>query len=174
MDNKSHTVPSTEAGGPPSAPPIDRSLVVPPANAAFMLAFAAVVVLALLGFFGRSQRSASAQSADLALSVDYPSRLRYEQLSPLVLLVSNASAQVLDTLTVHFDPAYLSQFSQIEMVPSADRPWEVELLDVKPGETRRISMELQGDRYGRHSGTVSAGAQNVDSVSVRISSFIFP
>lgn len=174
MEKESHTLASSEAEGPPSAPPIDRRFEMPVVNAVFMCAFAAVVVLALLGVFGRSQRSASAQSAGLALSIEYPSRFRYEQLSPLVLRVSNTAPQEIDTLTVRFDVAYLSQFSQIEMVPSADRPWEVDLLDVMPGETRRVSMELQGERYGRHSGFVSASASNTDSVSVRISTFTFP
>jgi hypothetical protein len=108
------------------------------------------------------------------LSADYPTRFRYKQINPIHLLVTNRSAGTIDALTVAFDTAYMARFSAVVITPSPGRAWEVELTGVRPGETRRIHVQLQGERYGRHRGTIAAYFPGSDTVRVPVSTTVFP
>ena len=134
-----------------------------------------VPVLAVLGVFGETRGREARASAELALRVEYPARYRYKQISALEVFVENVSAGALDTVVVAFDPDYVRRFSTPTFIPSLEEPFEVELLDVKPGETRLVWAELQGERYGRHRGTIEAyrlGSR--DTARVPISTLIYP
>lgn len=132
-------------------------------------------ILALLGVFGETRGSADDMGAEIALRVEYPTRYRYKQIHPVEVAVENTSARTLDTVVVAFDPAYVRRFSTPAFIPSPTEPFEVELLDVRPGEVRRVWAELQGEHYGRHRGTIEAyQAGGTDTTSVSVSTFIFP
>jgi hypothetical protein len=89
------------------------------------------------------------------VDVQYPTRIRYKQIDPIRITVKNRTTEKLGTLTVALDRTYVEAFSDVRAVPSFARPWEVELHEVRPGETRRVEVVLQGERYGLHRGTVS-------------------
>lgn len=133
---------------------------------------AIVPILALAGAFGESWRVEEATSASLDATVHYPSRYRYKQLNSIEVWVTNRGAAAVDTLTVALDSALANRFSTVRAIPSFREPWEVELTDVLPGETRLVVIELQGERYGRHVGDLEL--MGLDTVAVPLSIRIFP
>lgn len=134
-----------------------------------------VPILALLGVFGESREVVEGRSDELRMTVEYPTLYRYKQIDRVQVLVTNESNTTLDTVVVAFDPAYVSRFSTLMFIPSAKVPFDVELLDVGPGQTRRVWAELQGEAYGRHRGTIEAYRQGgLDTARVFVSTVIFP
>ncbi len=133
----------------------------------------AIPIAALLGLFGERTALARAKTANLDVVVNYPERFRYRQVQPLHLSVRNRSAQLLDTVNIAFDTAYISRFSSVRFEPPVKKAYAVELTDVKPNETRFVSVELWGQDYGIHHGAITVRARS-DSVIVRIRTFVFP
>lgn len=134
-----------------------------------------VPILALFGVFGESRDVVASRSAELGMTVEYPTRYRYKQIDRVQVLIENESNAALDTVVVAFDPAYISRFSTLMFIPSASEPFDVELLDVGPGEARRVWAEIQGEAYGRHSGTIEAYTPGGrDTARVFVSTIIFP
>lgn len=134
-----------------------------------------IPVLALFGVFGEAWDRLDDVSAELALRVEYPTRYRYKQINTLEVSVENISGSPLHTVVVAFDPAYVRRFSTLMFIPSPTEPFVVEFLDMAPGETRRVWAEFQGERYGRHRGTIEAyhvGSQ--DTARVSVNTLIYP
>ena len=134
-----------------------------------------IPVLALLGVFGESSDQVRDETGELSLYVDYPTRYRYKQINTVEVFVRNRTPETIDTVLVALDASYAERFSTLMFIPAATEPFEVELLDVAPQETRRVWVEIQGEHYGRHRGDLKAyrpGA--VDTARVSLSTFIFP
>lgn len=132
-------------------------------------------VLALLGVFGETWDHVEDAGAELTLRVEYPTRYRYKQINTVQVFVQNTASSTLDTVVVAFDPAYIRRFSTLMFIPSPKQPFEIELLDVKPGETRLVWVELQGEQYGRHQGTIEAyRPASLDTARVVVNTLIFP
>lgn len=134
---------------------------------------AAIPVLTLFGAFGESRASGRAASSALEITVRYPSRFRYRQVQSLDVTVRNVSARILDTVTLSLDTAYISRFSSVRIVPAPRDAYVVELIDVKPAESRLVTAELWGERYGSHTGRITA-ATHSDSASTLIRTMVFP
>src|SRR5256885_5271913 len=100
-------------------------------------------------------------------------RFRYRQVQPLHLSVRNVSTQPLDTITVSFDTAYISRFSSVRFDPPTKKAYAIELTGVKPMESRFIAVELWGQDYGMHRGSIVARA-GTDSAVLRFRTFVFP
>lgn len=158
---------------PPAAPEIQPRIRIRAAQAVGMILLAILPVLALLDVFGDSVAEARASGSQLELRVNYPARFRYKTIHPIEVQVINRFDRPLDRVIVKFDENYLSQFSNVQLTPAADKAYEVELRDVQPGEERVISVEIQAERYWRHRGTVTATA-GPDSVTARLETFTFP
>jgi hypothetical protein len=134
-----------------------------------------IPVLALFGVFGETWERADDANAVLRLHVEYPTRYRYKQINTMEVSLENVSDSPIDTVVVSFDPAYVRHFSTLTFIPSPTEPFEVELLDVAPGETRLVWAELQGERYGRHRGAIDAyQAGSLDTARVSVSTLILP
>lgn len=134
-----------------------------------------VPILALLGVFGETLERVEAAGIDLALEVEYADRYRYKQINTAEAWVENRSGMQLDTVVVAFDEAYARQFSTLTFIPSATKPFEVELYDLAPGERRLVWAELQAERYGRHTGDLRVYVPGrADTTSVTLSTFVFP
>lgn len=116
----------------------------------------------------------TAASTELDVRIDYATRYRYKMYNEMQVFVRNTSAQPIDTVTVAFDSAYISRFSDLAFIPSANQAFEVDLTDVQPGEVRQVWVELQGEYYGRHSGEVTATSGGPDTARARVSTIIFP
>lgn len=134
-----------------------------------------IPILALLNVFGETRDYAEDSSSEVRLRVEFPTRYRYKQIESLQVEIENVSQDVIDTLIVVFDRTYVESFSTPTFIPSASRPFEVEVSNIEPGSTRRIWAELQGESYGRHIGWVAAYRKGrLDTARVDIATFIFP
>lgn len=171
---KTPTIQPSEVAPPPQAPEMDRTIDLPPKRWLGIGMLALIVGLAAFGVFGERRGAAQGRSASLDLRVEYPTRFRYKQIDPLRIFVTNRSARPIDTLTVSFDTAYIAPFSNVTFTPSASRAWEVQLAGVRPGETRRIQVGLQAERYGHHTGAVAAFFAGSDSAKAEVGTFVFP
>jgi hypothetical protein len=134
---------------------------------------AVIPVLALFGVFGERRADASSSSHVLEMRVRYPSRFRYRQIESLDVTVRNISSRTLDTVSVSIDTAYVTRFSSVRIEPTPREPFVVALINLRPMETRLVTAELWGERYGSHNGRISASAQ-ADTVSTLVHTFVFP
>src|SRR5687767_4803764 len=103
--------PPVETSSPPPAPEIPRRVRMRPLHWVGMAVITAIPVCAAFGLFGSSRGTAGASSS-IEVTVDYPTRCRYEVLELLEVRVRNRSGQTLEQVTVVFDPSYMNGFSQ--------------------------------------------------------------
>lgn len=130
-------------------------------------------VLALAGVFGDGRTSLDQVGDVLAMHVDAPSRIRYGTTHQLTVSIRNGSAQRLDSLVVSFDSAYVTRFQDVVITPAVHHPFSTILTDVAPHETRVVTIELRGAKYGAHRGRVVARSAS-DSVQAWVRTFTFP
>lgn len=163
---------------PPKAPDVSRNFRLYNFQYVGMAVMLLIPILALAGAFGESFTTVEAVSRDLRLTVDYPTRYRYKMLNSLTAEVENLTETDVPLLTVRFDRAYIDRFSTVVFTPAAARItatlYEVELQDVGAGETQVVTVELQGERYGLHTGDVTVGAEGLEPVRLDVSTIIFP
>jgi hypothetical protein len=133
----------------------------------------AIPILALFGIFGETRAHAHATSGSIDLEVSYPARFRYRQVQSLRASVRNLSQVMADTVRVSFDTAYVASFSSVRFDPAAKSAYTVDLTDIKPSESRLVSVELWGQEYGNHRGTIVA-SRGSDSAIVRLRTLVFP
>jgi hypothetical protein len=156
------------------APPVERRFALDRFQVPGLILLALIPLLAIAGAFGESHAEVDVRTGNLAVHVHHPSRLRFEQISTMDVLVTNAGAARIDTLVVSIDTAYLSRFSGVTLTPSATAPFEVELTDVAPGESRQVHVEMDAMRPGRHRGAVRVRAGGVDVATLDIATIVFP
>ena len=158
---------------PPQPPRIRRRFHLAPWRWLGLGVMLLVPVLALFGLFGERWATAERLSTSLLVQVEYPTRYRYKMLNAITVRVRNRSPQALDTVTVAFDTGYVLRFSTVIFTPSVSRAFEVPLTNVAPGETRLVTAEIQGEKYGRHEGTVTVTA-GTDSAAIPVHTTIWP
>jgi hypothetical protein len=134
---------------------------------------AAIPVLTLFGAFGESRHAVRVTSSALEMTVRYPSRFRYRQVQSLEVTVRNRSGRALDTVSVSLDTAYITRFSSVRIEPAPRETYVVKLVDLAPHQSRLVSAELWGERYGSHKGRIVAAA-GADSASTEIRTIVFP
>jgi hypothetical protein len=159
---------------PPEAPDIERRFKLHAYQVIGLPLLVLIPVLALAGVFGETRASTDQVTGSLHVQVDYPKRLRYSTASRLTVLVTNRSTFPLDSLAVSFDPAYLSGFSDLTFTPEADRAFSCDLLDLSPGEERRVIVEYRGRAYWRRPGRIVVKGAGADSAALDISTFVYP
>jgi len=133
----------------------------------------AIPVLTLFGVFGERRDVARASSRSVEMTVRYPSRFRYRQVQSLDVAVRNVSGRALDSVSVSLDTAYISRFSSVRIEPAAQVAYVVSLTDLKPMESRLVTAELWGQRYGSHTGRIVA-ATRADTARIVIRTLVFP
>jgi hypothetical protein len=134
---------------------------------------ALIPILAMLGVFGNSTNTIAVASPAVGIAVTYPERMRYRQTEPLEISVVNRGARTLDSVLVLVDTSYLSRFIGVHGNPAPTMDFAIPLYSVQPGESRLISIELTGDRYWRHPGTVIV-ATGAERTTVTLSTLVFP
>ncbi len=133
----------------------------------------AIPVFAAFGVFGQGSSTVDYRGSPLAMSVEYPPRIRHGTLENVTVRVTNRGPALLDTVTVQFDSGYVARFSDPQFLPSTTDAYEVELARLGPGETRSIRLGLRANEYGRHRGRIAA-AHADDTARVTISTIVFP
>jgi hypothetical protein len=134
---------------------------------------AAIPLLTLFGVFGERRETARAVSPSVEMSVHYPSRFRYRQVESLDVSVRNVSGRALDTVRVSLDTGYITRFSSVRIEPAPRVAFVVTLTDLAPAETRLVTAELWGERYGSHDGRIVA-TTHADSALAVIRTIVFP
>lgn len=130
-------------------------------------------VLASAGVFGESWRVERASVGALSVVVSYPSRFRYKQLNQIEVQVRNTSGTALDSVKVSLDTSFATRFSTVASVPPLERAFELSIAAIPPSASRLAIIEIQAERYGRHSGTLTI-ASAPDTVRVPLAVLIFP
>ncbi|HSA57133.1 MAG TPA: hypothetical protein VLE53_15580 [Gemmatimonadaceae bacterium] len=159
---------------PPAPPRVPRTVRLYPHQVVALALFGLIVLLALLGVFGESAAMTETRRGALAVRIDHPARLRFQQYAALRVRVGNTSNHPLDTVAVTFDTAYIDRFESVAFTPSPEEAYVVKLTDVPPGGTRLVDVALRANAYGRHRGFVSVTATGGDSVRVAFQTFVFP
>jgi hypothetical protein len=158
---------------PPKAPEIDRRVRLARTQMIGMPIIALVPLLAMLGMFGERWNSEQASGTRLSATVEYPTRFRAKLGKPLTVHVENRSATAIDSVELEIDSSYVEQFAVTNFVPSPHDAHVVALGSIPPGEARRVRIELEGTRSGRHRGRVVVRAPG-DSVSFALTTIVFP
>jgi hypothetical protein len=162
-----------EINEPPRPPGQDRRLELRPLQLIGFPVLALIPVLAMAGLFGESWTSVSARSASLGVLVEYPTRFRARLSKPVSVVVENRSTAVLDTVEVSFDSTFVDRFPAITFAPEPHDAYVVSLNNLKPREQRRVRLEIDGERVGRHRGRVVARTRD-DSAAVELRTVVFP
>lgn len=163
---------------PPQAPKIERKIQFHRLQMVGIPLILLIPILAIAGVFGETSHVVRASSPQLFVAVEYPTRFRYKMIDPIQVAVQNSSAQPLATVEVNFERAYIDRFSNVFIKPDVayitDAVYVWKLRDLQPQETRVITIEIQAAAYWRHEGTVTAVADNGESVTVSVATFVFP
>lgn len=163
-----------EVGEPPQPPEMARRARIHGYQWIGLSIMGAVVLAAMLGAFGETRRDGSTRVDGLSVEHRHPTRFRYKTIDAITLTVTNTSGSMLDTVTVSFDTAYMNRFSNVSIVPSPARAWDVELVDVQPGESRIVVAEIQAEHYWRHAGTIEVSGPGTDTARIDIATISIP
>ena len=163
---------------PPEAPDVPRRVNLSGSQRAAAVLLLILPVLAALGVFGESFSTADASSAEMRLSAEYPSRLRFRLDSRLVVTIENTGQQTLRAPTVHFERDYIDRFVGISFMPSPTKitsdAYLVTLGDLAPGNTQVVTVQLQGSQYGHHQGRIWVSVDGQAAAELAVSSIVFP
>jgi hypothetical protein len=160
--------------GPPQPPEIKREFKLHPYQQIGLPLLFFLPFVALLGLMDERFAASEGRSPDITLKVRYPSRFRYPMHSEIEVYVRNATSRTADTLSVRFDPEYLSEFEVLQFVPEASQFAVIELMNVGPGEERRVLVSIEGRNYWKHTGSVTASCTGLESATAQLSTLVFP
>jgi hypothetical protein len=158
---------------PPSPPTVRRRLALTRKQKLGLPVIIAIPILTLLGVFGEHRGETHATSRSIGVEIRYPDRFRYRQVESLDIMVWNRTGSEIDTIQVWIDTAYVTRFSSVRIEPEPIGAFSIDLLHVKPGESRLVTAELWGERYGRHRGQIIVSTHR-DTATAVISTFVFP
>lgn len=162
-----------ESAQPPQPPAHDRGIQLNRTQLIGVPLLALIPLLAILGTFGEHWDTRVADGGTLRTVIEFPDRFRAKLSKPITVFVENRSQQPLDTVEVAFDAEYIERFTAVSFLPDVEESYVVRLLDVRPGETRRVHLELDGDQVGGHHGRVVVRS-GTDSSVVGIHTIVFP
>lgn len=163
----------TRPSEPPELPELNRHLKFGGWQLVGLALIMLIPVLAALKVFGEAGTIVGDRGANISMTVEYPARVRHGTVEAVTVLITNQGPSPLDTVTVRFDTSYVARFTDLQLVPSAARAFEVELAAVASGETRRVQLGVRANDYGRHRGSIAA-IHAADSARVSISTVVFP
>lgn len=136
-----------------------------------------IMLLSIFNVFGDSRREKQVVGQIINFEVHYPAKFRYKTIDPLEIYITNTSQTVLATTTVRISEDYISKFSGVDIIPSAkvitDNGYEIILNDIRPGETQKISINLQAEKYWKHSGWIEVD-NGQEVLAEELSTIIFP
>jgi hypothetical protein len=168
---------SKEQQKPPEPPEIRRKFQPPAYQAIGVCLLVVFVLLGAFRVFGPTVGQVRSEVAPLRLEVTHPERTRLGEAGIIDVRVTNTGTGNLETVTIRFNRDYIDAFSTLAFTPGVDRisagAYEVELSDVRAGETRAVSVDVVAGAYWRHQGFIEA-ATSGSSVRVQVTSLVFP
>lgn len=158
---------------PPAAPALPRRLRFTTVQRAGLPVLFVIPVLALFGVFGERFGDVRGDAPGVSVAIHYPTTVHYRQPLALSIRVTNTSDRTADSVTVSLDPRFMKAFTGVTFSAPLSGPYAVRLQQLRPGETRTISGQVEGDRYWRSSGDVSVEGPE-GRVTLPVSTFVFP
>jgi hypothetical protein len=162
---------------PPPAPSIRRGVRFHRGNAVGLAVILLVVALALVGVFGMSTARVRADGGSVAVTVSYPSILRYKVIGRIDVTIE-VGEQAVQDLMVAVSSDYLDEFSTVTFQPEVDVLTQDETIirvdDVGPEQTRVVSGTIQGERYWLHEGWLEVRSREQTLARIALSTFVFP
>jgi hypothetical protein len=111
------------------------------------------------------------------LEVIYVNRIHYQARNGTQISVTNTTDEVMPTLNILFERAFLDNFIDLSSIPNIseinENAYIVTFSDIQPHETQIIALESRGKFAGFHQGTITASTGDQE-VSVTLEVFIFP
>lgn len=165
---------------PPPPPPFPRKIQLHRVQLIGMPLLMLVPLLAILGVFGETFTTTQARNDRLTVQARYATRYRYKMANPVGVTIHNASTAPSATVEVRFAKGYIDQFSDGSFTPQVAKITEqfylVPITDLQPGETRVVTVSLQGERYGRHQGVIVVATADdpANELAMPIVTWIFP
>ena len=124
-------------------------------------------LLALLGVFGERQETVRHDGVDLSVSVEYPGRLRYRQHADIIVALRSAEG---DSIRLELDDGYARAFTDLRATPDFADAYGLTV----PGGARDVVIELRANRHGTHEGSLSVTTASGGTLSLPLSTTIFP
>ncbi|HEY0947783.1 MAG TPA: hypothetical protein VGD81_21040 [Opitutaceae bacterium] len=161
---------------PPKPPPFDRRISIPPGHATGLLLLALLPLLAVFGVFGGDDRTVEKSGDGVALGVTYAPRMRFGYPVKLQIHVGSVDDRPLSGAEVHVSTSFLERFDRVSSMPEPKRmSREACEFAVDDGQREAvIAIDLEPERYGFATGTVSVVAQGGVAVELPIRSFVLP
>ena len=145
---------------PPQPPDIARRVTLPLPQLVGVAAMALVPVLAALGNLDERWATHRTVIGAVDATVEYPTRFRAKLTRPMTIHVINRSNATLDRIDVTFGSDYLERFTSVRLTPPPRDALTVSFAPVPAGEHRRIHLDFEADRVGRHEGRIVIRAGN--------------
>lgn len=162
----------------PDPPPVKRFVVMERLQMVGIPILAAVALAGLFGAFDDTSARTDARGTALAVHVEFPSRIQYEQSKPLLIEVRNESAHAVGEVAIAIDRAYLEGFQADTFVPEPDEitpeAYVVEVGAIQAGEVRRVAIDLSAEKVGRQEGEVRVTSGKQRLAAIDLSTFVFP
>jgi hypothetical protein len=159
---------------PPRAPEPGRSLRTERREVLTAMVLVLIVVSAMLGAYdGHAESSAPPRASGLEVQVRYTTRLRFQNVNLVEVVVHNGGSQILRNVRVAVDTAYMSGFSEIVIQPEPQFPFVAELAEVPAGASRLVRVQARGTGFGRHRGRVTVTTLR-DTVQLPVSTLVLP
>jgi hypothetical protein len=161
----------------PQPPNVPRRMRWRAPQVAGLVLISILPALAIARLLDPSPRVAHASAGQVELAVSTPQRLRYRMTDWVFVDVRNPSDRPLESVTVEVDAAFVEGFAQASFIPEAARVdeqrYSVDLGRLRPGESRRVSLQLQAEKYGKRAGSVAVVA-GTSRAAIPVDVFVFP
>ncbi len=162
----------------PDPPAVKRFLAVDRLQMVGIPILAAVTLAGLFGAFDDTSARTEARGAPLAVHVEFPSRIQYEQSKRLLIEVRNESAHAVGEVAIAIDRRYLEGFQADTFLPEPDEitpeAYVVEVGAIQAGEVRRVALDLSAEKVGRQEGQVKVTTGGRPLAAIDLSTFVFP
>ncbi len=168
---------ASQSPGPPEAPELPRRLKFWPLQLIGVPIILLIPLLALAGIFDLHIADVQA-TGELALSVIYPTRSRYDTFNEMIIAVTNTTQSPLTEVVVQLERAYLDHFAQISANPDisniSEAFYEITLGELAPGATQVITLDFQAHEQGTHEGRASVVSAETDPIEVSLNTLVLP
>lgn len=163
---------------PPQPPNMPRRILLSTFQFLFLPVLVLLPVLAFFGVFGLAKVTNTVEAGPLAVTAEYPRRIRYGVSDGARIRISNDGATPVSGVRLAIGRDWLEHFGNVSFVPSpfeltADE-YRFELGDIPAGESRLIVVELTADGYLDRSGAVTVTGEATGSAHLELTTFIFP
>jgi hypothetical protein len=172
------SIEAQQTQSPSKLPPYQRRIMLYPFQWVGLILLLLIPLVALAGVFDRREQTVETSSGDLRLEVTFLTHNRFKMPGDVSITVENQGTAPLDTITVTISRDYIDTFADINIAPQVNsidaENYVVQLSDLQPGQAQVVEFEYLGEKYGAHSGTITAQAGNGPVLQVNIETFVFP